>query len=80
LTAYAVRSTSCSSKLVGTALKRTRCLRTGCWRCDTPPLVGCCRATLVARWLPLKTNLLRGRGSSLATQVANKLLEMEASE
>jgi hypothetical protein len=32
-----VRSTSCSSKLVGTALKRPRCLRTGCWRCDTSP-------------------------------------------
>ena len=47
---------------------------------DTPPLVGCCRATLVARWLPLKTNLLRARGSSLATPVANKLPEMEASE
>jgi len=39
-TAYAVRSTSCSSKLVGTALKRTRCLRTGCWRCDTTPPTG----------------------------------------
>lgn len=47
---------------------------------DTPPLEGCCRATLVARWLPLKTNLLRGRGSSLATPVANKLPETEASE
>ena len=25
---------------------------------DTPPLKGCCQATLVARWLPLKTESL----------------------
>jgi hypothetical protein len=25
--------------------RRTRCLRTGCWRCDTSPPAGCCRAT-----------------------------------
>ena len=30
---------------------------------DTPPLKGCCRATFVARWLPLRTNGLRKRGS-----------------
>jgi hypothetical protein len=25
--------------------QRTRCLRTGSWRCDTSPPAGCCRDT-----------------------------------
>jgi hypothetical protein len=33
-----VRAASRSLKVVATALKRTRCLRTGCWRCNTTTL------------------------------------------
>jgi hypothetical protein len=34
---------------------------------DTPPLGGNCRATFVARWLPLKTDDLQKHGSYRAT-------------
>jgi hypothetical protein len=55
LPACPVRSASRSLKVVATALKEhgayapavgaaTRCLRTGCWRCDTSPQFGNCGA------------------------------------
>jgi hypothetical protein len=48
LPACTVQSASCSLEGGCYCPQRTRCLRTGCWRCDTPPLKGNCSDTLVS--------------------------------